>query len=224
MNRFAGKPNAMIWLWKDHSSIAEGNVITETARAMNPEYVDMVGGVYSSESYWAKVLHFLNCDSEVFDEAYTWIEVSDWLVFLLTGGNSIDSAVRGGCAASQKALYSPQWDGYPSEDFIRALHPKLVRALRTLRNDNVRDVSATAGLLCDEWANRMGLPGGIPVSVAGLDAHFGCIGAGIKPGVLVKTIGTQRTTYTYSIKRRGARSSKAWLESLMTRFFRAITA
>jgi len=119
--RFADNPNAMIWLWKDHSSTAEAQAITEAARALRPEYIDMVGGVYSSEWFWAKVLHCVRCDPAVYDAAHTWIEVSDWLVFLLTGGGRIDGAVRGMCAASHKALFNPEWGGFPSEEYVRCI-------------------------------------------------------------------------------------------------------
>jgi len=196
----------MIWLWKDHSSTAEAQAITEAARALRPEYIDMVGGVYSSEWFWAKVLHCVRCDPAVYDAAHTWIEVSDWLVFLLTGGGRIDGAVRGMCAASHKALFNPEWGGFPSEEFVRALHPKLAKVLRTLDSRMVRDVSAPAGRLCREWAERMGVPAGIVVSVPAFDAHFGGIGAGIRPGILVKTIGTS-TCDLYVLKKTGSRPS-----------------
>ncbi len=68
----------------------------------------------------------------------------------------------------------------------------------------VRDVSAPAGRLCREWAERMGLPSGIVVSVSAFDAHFGGIGAGIRPGILVKTIGTS-TCDLYVLKKAGKR-------------------
>ncbi len=203
---FADNPNAAIWLWKDHSATAEAETITKLAHAVNPEYVDMVGGAYSSEWYWAKVLRCLRSDPAVYDAAYTWIEVADWLVYLLTGGGCIDDAVRGICAASHKALFNPEWGGFPSENFIRALDPRLVKVLHTLNERMVRDVSAPAGRLCREWAERMGLPSGIVVSVSAFDAHFGGIGAGIRPGILVKTIGTS-TCDLYVLKKAGKRPS-----------------
>ena len=41
---FAENPNAMAWLWKDHTSYNEAAEITETAKAMRPEYLAKCGG------------------------------------------------------------------------------------------------------------------------------------------------------------------------------------
>ena len=47
-----------------------------------------------------------------------------------------------------------------------------------------------AGKLCPEWAERLGLPAGIPVAVGAFDAHMGAVGGGIRPYILCKVIGT----------------------------------
>jgi L-ribulokinase len=47
-----------------------------------------------------------------------------------------------------------------------------------------------AGRLTAEVAAKVGLAPGIPVAVGAFDAHLGAVGAGIKPGTLVKIIGT----------------------------------
>jgi L-ribulokinase len=44
--------------------------------------------------------------------------------------------------------------------------------------------------LIAEIARKVDLPAGIPVAVGAFDAHMGAVGAGIKPGTLVKIIGT----------------------------------
>ena len=44
--------------------------------------------------------------------------------------------------------------------------------------------------LCAAWAEKLGLPAGIPIAIGAFDVHFGAIGSGIKEGVLVKAIGT----------------------------------
>ena len=46
---FKEDPDAMAWLWKDHSSLAEANEITTKAAALRPEYLAKCGGTYSSE-------------------------------------------------------------------------------------------------------------------------------------------------------------------------------
>ena len=47
-----------------------------------------------------------------------------------------------------------------------------------------------AGSLTAEVAAKVGLPPGVAVAVGAFDAHMGAVGAGIKPGTLVKIIGT----------------------------------
>jgi L-ribulokinase len=47
-----------------------------------------------------------------------------------------------------------------------------------------------AGELSPEAAEKTGLRPGIPVAAGAFDAHMGAVGAGIRPGTLVKIIGT----------------------------------
>jgi len=62
--------------------------------------------------------------------------------------------------------------------------------LRDRLPKKVRAVDTAAGQLTAAWAKRTGLTAGIPVAVGAFDAHTGAIGAGVKPGTLVKIIGT----------------------------------
>ena len=55
--RFADDPNALAWLWKDHTSHAEAEEITSVGGKMHPEYLAKIGNRYSSEWFWAKILH-----------------------------------------------------------------------------------------------------------------------------------------------------------------------
>ena len=45
-------------------------------------------------------------------------------------------------------------------------------------------------------AEKVGLPPGIAVAVGAFDAHMGAVGSGVKPGTLVKIIGTSTCDIT----------------------------
>lgn len=181
---FKEHPAAMAWLWKDHTAGDEANEITEKARAMRPEYLAKCGGAYSSEWYWSKLLRCARTAPEVYEAAFSWIELPDWIPFVLTG-----SQTRCLCAAGHKGLYSPEWNGFADSEFLGAVDPCLVRIRETLP-DEAQHIGHVAGTLSAAWAEKLGLPEGIPVAVGTIDAHAGAVGSGVKPGTMVKIIGT----------------------------------
>lgn len=189
-DEFADNPNALAWLWKDHTSTTEATRITELAKQMRPEYLAKCGGTYSSEWYFAKVLHCLNVDEKVFDSAHRWVECADWIPARLTGTGAADSFAMGICAAGHKAMFNADWGGFPDAEFLGELHPKLAQ-LRERMPAEAHTVDKPVGAgLTQEWAQKTGLNAGTVVAVGAFDAHLGGIGAGIEPGTLVKTLGT----------------------------------
>ncbi|MDR1497353.1 MAG: ribulokinase [Puniceicoccales bacterium] len=187
--RFSENPNAQCWLWKDHTSIAEASAITQRARASRPQYLAKIGGVYSAEWFWAKIWHCLKTDPAVFDAAYSWVELSDFIPAVLAGVKTPEDIRRGICMAGHKAMFSEEWDGLPDKAFLSSLDPGLA-SLRDRLYSAAHDASSTAGNLCDYWAKKLGLPAGIPVAIGEMDVHWGAIGCGISEGTLVKIIGT----------------------------------
>jgi len=187
--RFARSPAAMAWLWKDHTSVAEAAEITELARRLRPKFLAKCGGTYSSEWFFSKILHCLRTAPDVFRAAHTWVEIADWIPAMLTGTQAPGRMTVGICAAGHKAMFHDAWGGYPDAAFLRKLDPKL-GALRARLADHAKDISQSVGGLTTDWAKATGLPAGIPVAVGAFDAHLGAVGAGIRPGTLVKIIGT----------------------------------
>ncbi len=180
---------AQAWLWKDHASHAEAAEITEKARNHPDGYLTKCGMTYSSEWYWSKLLHCRRTAPLVFEAAWSWVELADYIPAWLTGNTDPAALFRCVCAAGHKAMYNEQWGGLPSREFLASLDP----ALADLR-DRWRHPAVTAdkpvGKLVPEIAKRVGLPAGIPVAAGAFDAHVGAVGAGIRPGVLVKILGT----------------------------------
>ena len=188
-SQFKDNLNAMSWLWKDHTGYAEAAQITELAGKHRPQYLAKCGGIYSSEWFFSKILHCLRVDKQVFDAAHTWLEHTDYMTGLLTGTSDPKIIKRSRCAAGHKAMFSDSWGGYPDSEFLSMLDPKLGKLRQTLGSTTYA-IDTAAGKLCKEWANRLGLPEGIPVAMGAFDAHLGAVGSGIKAGTLVKIIGT----------------------------------
>ncbi len=187
--KFRGNPNACAWLWKDHTGHAEAAEITELAKKEHPEYLAKCGGIYSSEWFFSKVLHCLRTDPDVFDAAYSWVECCDYIPAVLTDTTKPDIIKRSRCAAGHKAIFNDKLGGLPSKDFLSRLDPKLGE-LRDRLYDKTYTIETTAGKLVEQWADKLGLPAGIPVAVGAFDAHLGAVGSGIAAGKLIKIIGT----------------------------------
>ena len=186
--RFKDNPNAMAWLWKDHTGVAEAAEITALAKKMRPQYLAKCGGTYSSEWFFSKILHCLRASPDVFKAAHSWTECADYIPAALTGSGP-EERVASICAAGHKAMFNPKWGGYPDAKFLSKLDPRL-GDLRSRLCHKAAAVDKIAGHLTATWAKRTGLPVGIPVSVGAFDAHLGAVGSGIAPGTLVKIIGT----------------------------------
>lgn len=185
--RFQNKLAAQAWLWKDHTSYAEAEEISDVARNTNTPYLAKCGGTYSSEWYWSKILHCLRTSPEVAQETSTWVELCDFIPAWLTGQLSANAIPRGICAAGHKGMYHPDWGGAPSREFLHRVQPGLER----FRFDDVARCSdQSVGGLASDIAALLDLPSGIPVAYGALDAHLGAVGSGCKPGTLVKILGT----------------------------------
>jgi L-ribulokinase len=186
---FAENPNAMFVLWKDHTGIKEANEINELSRKWNIDYTSYEGGIYSSEWFWAKALHVLRADEKVREAAYSIVEHCDWMPALLTGVTTPEQMYRSRCASGHKAMWLEEWGGLPSEEFLTALDPVLAGFRSRLFTETCSS-DMKVGNLTPEWAEKLGLTTNVAVAVGAFDAHMGAVGAEIKPGALVRIIGT----------------------------------
>ena len=186
---FEGNPNAMFVLWKDHTSVKEAMQINKHAAKYDTNYLKYCGGIYSSEWFWAKLLHILRTDDAVKNACYSWVEHCDWVPFLLTGGKDVSKMKRSRCAAGHKALWAEEFDGLPPNDFFTALDPLLDGFTgRLYKETYTSDVSA--GNISAEWAERLGLNTDVAIGVGAFDAHMGAVGGQIEPYYLSKVMGT----------------------------------
>jgi L-ribulokinase len=187
--QFAENPNAMFVLWKDHTAVGEAAEINAHAEGWDTNYLQFVGGIYSSEWFWAKLLRILRVDPSVRSAMHSWVEHCDWIPFLLTGGKRAADIKRGVCAAGHKALWAEEWGGLPPDEFFAALDPVLQGITKKLFTE-VYTSDTSVGAISAEWAQRLGLPETVVVGAGAFDCHMGAVGGQIEPYYLSKVMGT----------------------------------
>ncbi|MGE4563587.1 MAG: FGGY-family carbohydrate kinase, partial [Victivallaceae bacterium] len=83
----------------------------------------------------------------------------------------------------------PHWGGLPSEDFLVKLDP-LLAGFRDRLYTETFTADVPVGTLSPKWAAKLGLPASVVVSGGAFDCHAGAVGTNIRPGEMVKVIGT----------------------------------
>jgi L-ribulokinase len=186
---FRDNPNALFVLWKDHTAVREAAEINSHAARFPVNYLRFVGGIYSSEWFWAKLLHILRVDDAARKACYSWVEHCDWIPFLLTGGRKVADIRRGVCSAGHKALWAEDFGGLPPNEFFATLDPLLDGFTDRLYKETYTS-DRPAGTLSPEWSARLGLPASVIVGIGAFDAHMGAVGGQIEPYHLSKVMGT----------------------------------
>ncbi|CAN5636988.1 ribulokinase [soil metagenome] len=186
---FKENPNAMFVLWKDHTGTGEAAEINEHATKFDTNYLQFVGGIYSSEWFWAKLLHILRVDKEVAAATHSWVEHCDWVPFLLSGGTDATQMKRGVCSAGHKALWSADFNGLPPDEFFTSLDPLLKGFTQKLFTDT-HTADESVGHLSQAWADKLGLSTDVVIGVGAFDAHMGAVGGQIEAYHLSKVMGT----------------------------------
>lgn len=189
-SEFADDPDAMFILWKDHTAVKEASEINDLARSWGQtDFTKYEGGVYSSEWFWAKLLHVIRNNNRIGNAAFSWVEHCDWIPALLTGDTDPLRLKRSRCAAGHKAMWHEDFNGLPDEQFLVRLDKKL-SGLREKLFEKTYTCEVCAGNLSEEWAKRLGLTTDVKVGAGAFDAHLGAIGGEIKPHYLIKVMGT----------------------------------
>jgi L-ribulokinase len=186
---FSENPNGMFILWKDHTANAEAEEINHLAHGWDIDYTKYVGGIYSSEWFWAKILRTLRVDESIREKVFSWVEHCDWISAILTGNTNPLSMKRSRCAAGHKAMWHEEFEGLPSEEFFTKLDP-LLAGLRERLFRNTYTSDESMGKISSEWAGKLGLSTNVVIGVGAFDCHMGAVGAEIEPYDFVRVMGT----------------------------------
>jgi L-ribulokinase len=187
---YENNPDAMFVLWKDHTAVKEAAEINILARTWGGvDFTKFEGGIYSSEWFWAKILHVLRHSNEIRKDAWSWVEHCDWIPALLVGKTDPLQLKRSRCAAGHKAMWHDDFNGLPDEKFLIKLDPVLT-GLRERLFSKTYTCDTEVGKLSPEWSKRLGLSTEVKVGAGTFDAHTGGVGGEIRPYQLVKVMGT----------------------------------
>ena len=185
LDEYKGRPNAWIKLWKHHAAQDEANRLNAIAEQRGEKFLRRYGGKISSEWMIPKIWQTVNEDPGVYDAAARFIEAADWVIWQLTGRET-----RNTCTAGYKAIWHKH-DGYPSDDFFRALHPKMEKLVDEKLLRTLLPVGTKAGGITPAAAKLTGLNVGTAVAVANVDAHVSIPAVGItSSGKMLAIIGT----------------------------------
>jgi L-ribulokinase len=183
------QPLDAYYLWCDHRAWREAAEITQCAHDQNLKCIDWCGGTYSSEWGFAKILHWLRSHPAERPRFHSGIEHCDLMVATLCGHEHAHELARSVCAMGHKWMWNAELGGLPPEDFLASVDPSLA-GVRERMGGRYLTSDRIAGILCGEWAKRLGLPVGIPIPTGALDAHWDAIGVGCRIGDVVNVIGT----------------------------------
>ena len=178
------EPHAWIKLWKHHAAQRQADQINETARQMGESWLPRYGGKISSEWFFSKLLQILQERPDIYERIDKFVEAADWVIWQLTGVET-----RNTCTAGYKAMVQ---DGdFPSNAYFKALHPDFEHVVDEKIGRVFSELGERAGGLLPEMAAKMGLPAGIAVAVANVDAHVTAPAVkATEPGVMVMIMGT----------------------------------
>ena len=189
LEEFKQVPLAWPKLWKHHGALEQCERLNRIAKQRNESFLRRYGGTIGLEWFFPKILETIECAPHVAAAAEIWLEAGDWFVWQLVGGPA-ETLTRSTCQAGYKAMWSAS-DGYPSKDYLTAVHPELARAVDDCLPGIMRSPGQCAGGLSFAMADRLGLRAGTPVSTAIIDAHSAVPGVGAaEPGTLVMVLGT----------------------------------
>lgn len=185
-------PDRNIIVWMDHRAIGQAERINARGHAV----LDYVGGRISPEMQTPKLLWLKENRPAVFDRAWQFLDLPDFLTFRATGDLS-----RSTCTVTCKWTYLAHEKRWVADYFDAIGLGDLAREdFRRIGQRIVDPGTALGAGLTEDAARELGLPVGLPVGAALIDAHAGGVGSvGVGEGALSNlgyVFGTSSCTMT----------------------------
>jgi L-ribulokinase len=185
LDNFRAEPHSWIKLWKHHAAQDEANKLNAIAEERGEKFLKRYGGKISSEWMIPKIMQVADEAPGIYGAAGRFIEAADWVIWQLTG-----KEMRNSCTGGYKAIWHKH-DGYPSDDFFKALDPRMEKLVDEKLSKTLYPVGTLAGTITAEAAKLTGLKEGTAVAVGNVDAHVSVPAVGItSAGKMLAIMGT----------------------------------
>ena len=179
------EPHSYVKLWKHHAAQVDADKLNAIARERGESFLSRYGGKISSEWVFPKIMQILREAPEVYEAADRIMELADWTTMMLCGEEK-----RNSCTAGYKAIWSKR-EGYPSNDFFKALDPRMENVVDEKLSRDIYPIGSRAGYLTKEMAKKTGLTTNTAVAVGNVDAHVSLPAVGeVTPGAMLLIMGT----------------------------------
>ena len=182
---YKSRPHAYVKMWKHHAAQDKANMLNEIAEKRGETWLKNYGGKISSEWAIPKIWQILDEDEEIYNAMDRFIEAADWIIWQLCGKET-----RNSCTAGYKAMFNKRL-GYPSDDFFKALDPRLEHVIDEKFSRDITPLGGCAGYVTEKAAALTGLKVGTAVAIGNVDAHVCVPAVGIDgPGKMLAIMGT----------------------------------
>lgn len=170
-DKFKHHPHAYVKLWKHHGAAKEADHIYSVAKQHDEKWLANYGLNVSSEWMIPKVMELVNDAPDILNETAYIMEAGDWIVSKLVNEN-----VRSNCGRGFKTFWNEE-DGF-YDDFYEKIDPQLPTVIKEKLEGRLVKIGEKAGNLSQEMSKLIGLPAGLPISTAIIDAHSALLGVG----------------------------------------------
>lgn len=182
---YEDEPHAYVKLWKHHAAQKYANELNRIAEERGENWLLNYGGKISSEWAIPKIWQVLDEAPEVYGATDRYIEAADWIIWQLCGRET-----RNSCTAGYKEIWNKK-NGFPSDDFFKALDPRLEHVVDDKLSRDITPLGQCAGYLTEDMAKKLGLNTDVAVAVGNVDAHVCVPAVGIDaPGKMLAIMGT----------------------------------
>ena len=143
---YKNRPHAYVKMWKHHAAQDKANMLNEIAEKRGESWLKNYGGKISSEWAIPKIWQILDEDEEIYNAMDRFIEAADWIIWQLCGKET-----RNSCTAGYKAMFNKKL-GYPSDDFFKALDPRLEHVIDEKFSRDITPLGGCAGYVTEKAA------------------------------------------------------------------------